>query len=640
MKRFIILAALLLAGGALADENSDAFNAGASFGKGNSSQGTSSLSNPGSVTGNIPGYTSSPPESGYYGGVTGGDGGLSDKGQQALQNNDAGQTVIDSGTTNKPPVIDPNAPYITIGKGAEGSAGSVLDGTGSQCTSTTVSKSTFENYTCDRDVNAFSSCSRTATIALNETQTVKDVDESGSGSMSYNYPIKHTGTIKAVRVTINNIVLPYAQMCDKTNSGACPGFETPVVSFLGKTWPVAVSSTPDMRNDINGSASLSFSLSGLSLAAVQGQTLPLKITYKYFWYRQYHGHGDDWDEAYSDYDELASGNATVTITINTTVITKVPYQKWTTSCPNGAGVGSQISSNCTSGPETKTQVIDGVSYSLNAGCWAYQDDYVSTSYTSAGTCSSLASDAACTQSSKSCTEYTSGYCSHESVTYQCQKTYSSSGLVCGGQYFCKTGDCSDTDGTGDSGFDTAVAKLAGLASAGDDIINDQINVKAFTGQAMSCRKAFAGFSNCCKDSGWGSDAGLASCNSDEMALGKAKAKKVTVSVGDRCDHQVLGVCVQKSQVYCVFGGKLARIIQEQGRRDQLGVSFGSGDSPNCSGITVPQLQSINFDLINFSDFYSDLINNQKIPDSGVMVQQIKDRIAAQVQQQQSSGGTK
>jgi len=86
-------------------------------------------------------------------------------------------------------------------------------------------------------------------------------------------------------------------------------------------------------------------------------------------------------------------------------------------------------------------------------------------------------------------------------------------------------------------------------------------------------------------------------------------------------------------VYCVFGGKLARIIQEQGRRDQLHVSFGSGSSPDCRGITVPELQSIDFDKINFADFYEDLLHNQRIPDTGSMVQQVKDRIAAQVNQQ-------
>ena len=154
---------------------------------------------------------------------------------------------------------------------------------------------------------------------------------------------------------------------------------------------------------------------------------------------------------------------------------------------------------------------------------------------------------------------------------------------------------------------------------------------------MSCRKAFAGFSNCCKDSGWGQDSGLAACNSDEMAIGKAKAKKITVTIGERCDKKVLGACIQKSQVYCVFDGKLARIIQEQGRRDQLGVKFGSGDSPNCRGITVPELQSIDFDKINFADFYDDLMKNQKIPDTAAQVKLIKDRIAAQVNQQ---GGNK
>lgn len=48
---------------------------------------------------------------------------------------------------------------------------------------------------------------------------------------------------------------------------------------------------------------------------------------------------------------------------------------------------------------------------------------------------------------------------------------------------------------------------------------------------------------------------------------------------------------------------------------------------------MPELQAINFDLINFADFYSDLMTNQKIPNSSVMVQQVKDRIAAQVNAQ-------
>jgi conjugal transfer mating pair stabilization protein TraN len=279
-------------------------------------------------------------------------------------------------------------------------------------------------------------------------------------------------------------------------------------------------------------------------------------------------------------------------------------------------------------------VVDGQTQTVHSDCWQYTDTYLVSENTT-GTCASLMSNASCTKAGETCSEFVDGICSHKDYTYQCQTTYQSGGLVCGGDYICKSGACDDTNGAGSNGFDTAVAKLAGLASAAEDVRdeNSTINVRAFTGRAMSCRKAFAGFSNCCKDSGWGQDAGLSACNSDEMAIGKAKAKKITVSIGERCDHQVLGACIQKSQVYCVFDGKLARIIQEQGRRDQLGVRFGSGDNPDCRGITVPELQSINFDLINFSDFYEDLMKNQRVPDTSAQVQQIKDRIAAQVNQQ-------
>ena len=99
------------------------------------------------------------------------------------------------------------------------------------------------------------------------------------------------------------------------------------------------------------------------------------------------------------------------------------------------------------------------------------------------------------------------------------------------------------------------------------------------------------------------------------------------------NRKALGVCIQKKQVYCVFQGKLARIVQEQGRRDQLHVGFGSGDSPDCRGISPEELQKIDFDPINFADFYSDLQNNQNIPNADAMAAQAKDRINAQMSAQ-------
>ncbi|EPZ6777279.1 conjugal transfer protein TraN, partial [Escherichia coli] len=179
----------------------------------------------------------------------------------------------------------------------------------------------------------------------------------------------------------------------------------------------------------------------------------------------------------------------------------------------------------------------------------------------------------------------------------------------------------------------AVSQLAALAAAGKDVaaLNGG-DVRAFTGQAKFCKKAAAGYSNCCKDSGWGQDIGLAKCSSDEKALAKAKSNKLTVSVGEFCSKKVLGVCLEKKRSYCQFDSKLAQIVQQQGRNGQLRISFGSAKHPDCRGITVDELQKIQFDRLDFTNFYEDLMNNQKIPDSGVLTQKVKEQIADQLKQ--------
>ncbi|AGN88322.1 type-F conjugative transfer system mating-pair stabilization protein TraN [Enterobacter sp. R4-368] len=614
MKYPIVLLALLVSGLVRADANSDAFNAGASFGKGSSSQGTSSLKNPDTVTGSIPGYTTNPPEKDYYGGVSGGDGGLSNKGQQALQNSGAGQAVIDAGTKNPLPVIDPKAPYITAGKNAEQNSDTLVDGTGNaqQCQSTTVTKSVFDKYTCDRDAWVEQSCSRTASIEVEGSSTFEDQTLVWQLDTMPMTQINGNNVVTIVPPVSGDIIQAFYSF---KNYGINQDRWNMTVNVLGNAFPWKSNRTQPETAFTPVPATLT---AGVGFTSSHDHSLREgsgRLTFK------------------------KHVPFTLRLVIRTKKSTAVPKVVWKEACGFDKNSAVAVSSVCSVAGGYRPVTVDGVTQQVWSDCWEYTDQYLQKSGSN-GTCETLMNNPACTMTGTQCQTASQGYCEHEVVNYECQRNFSSGGVVCGGQYFCRSGDCSDTDGAGDSGFDTAVAKLAGLASAAADVTNDQINVKAFTGRAMSCRKALAGFSNCCKDSGWGQDTGLSACNDDELALGKAKAKKITVSVGDRCDHQVLGVCVQKSQVYCVFDGKLARIIQEQGRRDQLGIGFGSGDSPNCSGITVPQLQGINFDLINFADFYSDLINNQKIPDSGVMVQQIKDRIAAQVQQQQSSGGAK
>ncbi len=110
--------------------------------------------------------------------------------------------------------------------------------------------------------------------------------------------------------------------------------------------------------------------------------------------------------------------------------------------------------------------------------------------------------------------------------------------------------------------------------------------------------------------------------------------------GQQTDRQCRRVLFEESagclsaekRSYCQFDSKLAQIVQQQGRNGQLRIGFGSAKHPDCRGITVDELQRIKFDKLDFTNFYEDLMKNQKIPDSGVLTQKVKEQIADQLKQ--------
>lgn len=77
-----------------------------------------------------------------------------------------------------------------------------------------------------------------------------------------------------------------------------------------------------------------------------------------------------------------------------------------------------------------------------------------------------------------------------------------------GETFCLDGECDKAQkGTQGNDFQHAVSELAAVAAAGKDVAElNGVDVRAFTGNARSSVHA-VGFSNCCKDSGWGQDLG-------------------------------------------------------------------------------------------------------------------------------------
>ncbi len=483
---------------------------------------------------------------------------------------------------------------------ADNRADSIVGNTGQQCSAQEISRSEYTNYTCERDLQVEQYCTRTARMELQgsttwETRTLEyEMSQLPAREVNGQYVVSMTSPVTG-------------EIVDAHYSWSR--------TYLQKSVPMTITvlGTPLSWN-AKYSADASFTPVQKTLTAGVAFTSshPVRV-------------------GNTKFKRHTAMKLRLVVRVKKASYT--PYVVWSESCPFSKELGKLTKTECTEAGGNRTLVKDGQSYSMYQSCWAYRDTYVTQS-ADKGTCQTYTDNPACTLVSHQCAFYSEeGACLHEYATYSCESKTSGKVMVCGGDVFCLDGECDKAQSGQSNDFAEAVSQLAALAAAGKDVAAlNGVDVRAFTGQAKFCKKAAAGYSNCCKDSGWGQDIGLAKCSSDEKALAKAKSNKLTVSVGEFCSKKVLGVCLEKKRSYCQFDSKLAQIVQQQGRNGQLRISFGSAKHPDCRGITVDELQKIQFNRLDFTNFYEDLMNNQKIPDSGVLTQKVKEQIADQLKQ--------
>jgi len=277
------------------------------------------------------------------------------------------------------------------------------------------------------------------------------------------------------------------------------------------------------------------------------------------------------------------------------------------------GICAQPTRICTQPGETRE--IDGID--VYRVCWAYESTYecAAPSTTEEDYCQELR-DQGCTQIGSRCTgTMPNGLCESYEQVYQCETSPGTSTEVmdCGGQTMCMEGGCFDTSYEPSNDFGQAAASIGAVSEAGEDF---DVNAdEIFKGEDLRCSKAILGFSNCCKIDGWGQDIGLDQCSSDEQRLALSRKGGLCHYIGSYCSNRNLFGCTSRKETYCCFKSKLARIIHEQGRV-QLGIDWGSARSPNCDGITIEQLQSLDFSQIDFSEFYADAMDKATSPGSG------------------------
>lgn len=103
---------------------------------------------------------------------------------------------------------------------------------------------------------------------------------------------------------------------------------------------------------------------------------------------------------------------------------------------------------------------------------------------------------------------------------------------------------------------------------------------------------------------------MLACTQDEQMLSMKRGQNLCVGVGSYCSLEVpiLGICLAYTEGYCCFNSKLGRIINQQGR-PLLGKSWGSPQSPNCSGFTPTEFQSLDFSKLDLTEFMNDIKAN-------------------------------
>ncbi len=196
------------------------------------------------------------------------------------------------------------------------------------------------------------------------------------------------------------------------------------------------------------------------------------------------------------------------------------------------------------------------------------------------------------------------------------------GGACGSASYCVGAGCETVASEGNTGFARSAAMLNMVLEMGGDEF-DRNDLRFFAGQRRTCEIKYAGLANCCKDSGL--LVGLANCSAEERELAEERHAGNTHYLGRRCAKRVLGVCVKRERVWCLFGSKLGRILHQQAR-PQLGIGWG-----HCRGFTVAEIERIDFDRLDLTEFTENLESGARepavvLPDRGGTQTDMADRV--------------
>jgi len=203
------------------------------------------------------------------------------------------------------------------------------------------------------------------------------------------------------------------------------------------------------------------------------------------------------------------------------------------------------------------------------------------------------------------------------------------GLICRG-IPCIDGNCVDKSYETNGEMMDSISKLYMVSQMKDA---GNVNMQIFTGFGQHCSKKATSYTNCCSvgQNGWGTNLG-AHCSANEKQLIEQRKKNLCVYVGKE-NKGVMKTVVKHH--YCCFGNLLQKVIQVEARKQLYAKglisatdkNFGSGGRTNCRGLTLAELQNLDFDKMNLTEFIEDFkakfVGRYKAPNVGDMESRVK-----------------
>ena len=275
-------------------------------------------------------------------------------------------------------------------------------------------------------------------------------------------------------------------------------------------------------------------------------------------------------------------------------------------------------------------------------CWKWEKKYACHSSTIVNECNNidegckLTGENKCLHRIKIKSDPSSeGKCVHWEKKYICANEQKVTNQ-CIATEFCNGDICTTPKRNQFDDFGESISKLGILASMKKDDLDgckcpdgkekcepNEINpgdCKLFSGAGKQCHKSTAQH-NCCSEKGF--IRGLIKCNEEEKDLYELRKGRLCYPVGSWEGKSTKDKLTFTSyQSFCCFKSKMSKIIQVGGRK-QLGIGWGDIKSPDCRPLTLEEVRRVDFNLLDFSELFSDMQNTaqSKISENQLKMQE-------------------